>query len=468
MHQQLVILGGGPGGYAAAFLAASRGIDVALVDPRNQLGGTCLLEGCIPSKALLHTVRVMAEVEQLERDWGVSYGQPQIDLDKLRERKQRIITNLGKGLAMLATKRQLTLLQATARLTSSSSLQLTPAGGAGDIPETLDFDHCILATGSVPQLPAVFDVESPRVMDSTAALELTDVPQRLLVVGGGYIGLELGSVYARLGSQVSLVEMTDQLLPGVDPELVKPLARMVRRQFESCWLSSRVEQINATDQQVEVTIVDSAGESRQELFDRVLVATGRRPASQQLGLENTAATIDDDGFVVVDDQMQTADPHLLAIGDLAGQPMLAHKATADARRAVAALLGDPAAADRSLVPAVIFTDPEIAWVGQQAGDDEKLRTVSFPWGASGRAQAIGRIEGLTRWTVDAETGQLLGCGLVGPGAGELIAEAVVAIQNGLTADQLADAIHPHPTLSETLAGAADIYLGQSIEGLESS
>ena len=465
MHQQLVVVGAGPAGYAAAFLAADQGLEVTLIDSRAQLGGTCLVEGCIPSKALLHVTRVMGEVEHLDQHWGVHHGQPSIDLEALRARKDKVVENLGKGLGMLAGQRKVTVLQATARLASSSSLQLK--GDHPQLPEQLGFDHCILATGSFPAIPDLFAVDSPRVMDSTAALQLEEIPGSLLVVGGGYIGLELGTVYARLGSRVSVVEMTDRLLPGVDPELVKPLERMLRRQFEQIQLDTRVTALDVPGDKVEVSFESAAGD-QQQVYDRVLVATGRRPRTGELGLEHTEVTTDAEGFIEVDDQMRTADSHILAIGDIAGQPMLAHKATHDARRAIDTLRGQGAAtAETVMVPAVVFTDPEIAWVGVQPQAGSELATAVYPWGASGRAQAIGRTEGLTKWTVDPATGRLRGCGIVGPGAGDLISEAAVAIQNGLGVEDLAGVIHPHPTLSETLAGAADIYLGRAVEARNS-
>ena len=474
MHQQLVVVGGGPAGYAAAFLAADEGLDVTLVDSRSQLGGTCLVEGCIPSKALLHVTRVMAEVEHLDQNWGVHHGQPTIDLEALRARKEKIVQNLGKGLGMLAGQRKVTILQATARLESSSSLRLE--GDDPQLPAQLGFDHCILATGSSPAIPGLFAVDSPRVMDSTVALQLEEIPQSLLVVGGGYIGLELGTVYSRLGSRVTVVEMTDRLLPDVDPDLVKPLERILRRQFEAILLNTRVSALQLSADQVELTFEAADGDQQPHVFDRVLVATGRQPCSRNLGLEQTQVTIDSDGFIEVDDRMRTADPRILAIGDLAGQPMLAHKATDDARRAIKSLCHDDredsyqfeqSVKTGELVPAVIFTDPEIAWVGIQQDDGQQLATAVYPWGASGRAQALGRTEGLTKWTVDPADGRLLGCGIVGAGAGELISEAVVAIQNNLGVEAMADVIHPHPTLSETLAGAADIYLGQAVEAKNS-
>jgi dihydrolipoamide dehydrogenase len=462
MHQQLVVVGGGPAGYAAAFLAADQGVDVTLIDSRPQLGGTCLIEGCIPSKALLHVTRVMTEVQHLDQQWGIRHGQPTIDLEAVRARKDKVIANLGKGLGMLAGQRKVNILQATACLESSSSLRLE--GDDPQLPEQLGFDHCILATGSSPAIPELFAIDSPRVMDSTGALQLEEIPVRLLVVGGGYIGLELGTVYARLGSRVSVVEVTDSLLPGVDAELVKPLERILRREFESIQCSTRVTAVEPMGDELQLTFESANGELQHEVFDRVLVATGRQPCSGQLGLQHSQVTMDSEGFIQVDQDMRTADPQILAIGDVAGQPMLAHKATADARRAIGSLYAaaSPSSAD-CLVPAVIFTDPEIAWVGVQQGDHQQLKTATYPWGASGRAQAIGRTEGLTKWMVNPADGTLLGCGIVGPGAGDLIAEAVVAIQNGLTATNLADSIHPHPTLSETLAGAADIYLGKSLE-----
>ncbi len=465
MEVQLAVIGGGPGGYAAAFLAADLGMRVAIVDAEPRLGGVCLLRGCIPSKALLHAAKTMAEVEQLA-EWGVSFGSPAIDLDVMRARKQKVVSTLTGGLAQLAKRRKVQVIRARAMFGDSQTLRLEAVGDSPLEDDRLRFEHCILASGSSPtKIPAV-DLPTDRLMNSTTALELPDVPDSLLIVGGGYIGLEMGTVYAALGSRVSVVEMTDGLLPGVDRNLVKPLAKKLGADFEAIWLDTKVTAAADKGDAVEVTF---QGETKQgtERFDRVLVAVGRRPNSSGLGLENTRVEIDANGFVQTDARQRTADEHILAIGDVAGEPMLAHKAAHQGKVAVAGLAGEPVEFAPLAIPAVVFTDPEIAWAGlteTQAKVEERTVELSqFPWAASGRAQAVGRTEGLTKWLVEPETGRLLGCGIVGHGAGELIGEAVVAIERGATVGDLAEAIHPHPTLGETLGAAAEVYLGRATD-----
>ena len=467
MHSKLVVLGGGPGGYAAAFLAADEGLDVTLIESEPRLGGTFLLRGCIPSKALLHVARVISEAEELNAQWGIGFAPPQIDVDKLRGRKEKILTTLSGGLRKLAKARKVEVIQARGWLENSTTIRLE--GDHASIPEQrqVTFEHCILATGSVASMPSAFAIGSPLVMDSSGALALADIPERLLVVGGGYIGLELGTVYAKLGSQVSLVELTDSLLPGVDRDLVKPLHRRLKTLFgDRIYLESKVGSLTEVESQVEVTF-EGPAKFGIERYDRVLIAIGRRPASEGLGLENTGAEVDATGFVICDDRQRTADPHLLAIGDVAGQPMLAHKATHEAKTAVEVILGKSAVFDKAAIPAVVFTDPEIAWAGltedQARQEAREIEVVSYPWAASGRAQALGRTEGLTKWLVNPENERVLGCGIVGPGAGELIAEAVLAIEMGCEVRDLTDSVHPHPTLSETLMNAGEMFFGTATE-----
>ncbi|MFM7041785.1 MAG: dihydrolipoyl dehydrogenase family protein, partial [Planctomycetaceae bacterium] len=358
MHVPLVVLGGGPGGYAAAFLAADLGMEVALVDRDERLGGTCLLRGCIPSKALLHVGRVVAESREMA-DWGVSFGRPTIDLDALRRRKEKLIGTLTGGLATLARRRKVTLLHGAARFIDSTTLEIAPTQ-PGAPSQTVTFDHCILASGSRPARIPAFDIGSPRVMDSTAALELPDIPESLLVVGGGYIGLEMGTVYAELGSRVSVVELTDGLLPGADRDLVKPLQQRLGTIFEAIMLGTKVTGLQDVGTAVRVQF-EGAGGALERSFARVLVAVGRRPNSDGIGLENTGVTIDRRGFVEVDGQQRTSDPHILAIGDVCGEPMLAHRASHQGKVAVEALHGEPALFAPRAIPAVVFTDPEIAW-----------------------------------------------------------------------------------------------------------
>ncbi|TWU30186.1 dihydrolipoyl dehydrogenase [Bythopirellula polymerisocia] len=465
MHSQVVVLGGGPGGYAAAFMAADLGMQVTIVEADSRLGGTCLLRGCIPSKALLHVAKVISEARDMG-EWGVSFGKMKLDVDTMRARKEKVIDTLTGGLAQLAKRRNVRVVNARGIFVDSQTLQLE-----GGNPETYEsqritFDHCILATGSVPAMPKMFSIGSPRVMDSTGALKLEEVPKSLLVIGGGYIGLEMGTVYAELGSKVTVVELLDGLLPGADRDLVKPLHKRLEKLFAKIYLETKVLGLEDTGKQVEVQVEGADGKETLT-FDRVLVSVGRRPVSTGLGLENTKVTINKRGFVEVNDRQETSDPHILAIGDVAGDPMLAHKASHEGKVAAEVLAGEPAAFDKAAIPAVVFTEPEIAWAGLTADeakrDGIKVEIAQYPWQASGRAIAIGKTDGLTKWLVDPETDRVLGCGIVGTGAGELIAEAVVAIEMGCTMRDVAESIHPHPTLSETVAFAGEVYLGTATE-----
>ncbi|MEC8555555.1 MAG: dihydrolipoyl dehydrogenase [Planctomycetota bacterium] len=467
MHTDLVVLGGGPGGYAAAFLAADEGMQVTIVEADPRLGGTCLLRGCIPSKALLHVAKLISEVDEMREDWGVEYSQPNIDIDKVRARKEKVISNLSGGLSNLAKRRNVTVINAKGVFENSTTLRLE--GDHESIPEggKLTFSHCILATGSVPAMPPGFKIGTDRVMDSTGALELKDVPETMLVVGGGYIGLEMGSVYANLGSKVSVVELMDGLLMGADRDLVRPLQKRMEGLFEKrIYLNTKVGSMAEVDNQIEVTF-EGPGKYGHERFDRVLVSVGRRPVSRDIGLENTQVQLDQRGFAIVDKQQRTADPHILAIGDVAGEPMLAHKASHEGRLAVEVLLGEPVQFEKAAIPAVVFTDPEIAWAGltqeEAKAEGRNVEVETYPWAASGRAQALGRTEGLTKWIVDPETHRVLGCGIVGAGAGELIAEAVLAIEMGCEVRDITESIHPHPTLSETLMFAGEVHFGTATE-----
>lgn len=467
MHSQLVVLGGGPGGYAAAFLAADEGLDVTLVEAGDRLGGTCLLRGCIPSKALLHVAKVISEVDEIRSEWGVDYAAPTIDVDRVRARKDKVIATLSGGLGGLAKRRKVKVVKARGVLENSTTLRLE--GDDESIPEDgkLAFDHIILATGSVPAMPAAFDLGSDRIMNSTGALLLKDIPERLLVIGGGYIGLEMGTVYARLGSKVSVVELMDGLLPGADRDLVRPLHKALKKLLEDrIFLGTKVGSVGLQGDEVEVAF-EGPGKYGVERYDRVLVSVGRRPVSNGLGLESTEVEIDPQGFIVCDKQQRTAASSIFAIGDVAGQPMLAHKASHEAKVAVEAILGQPTEFDKAAIPAVVFTDPEIAWAGltedEAKEQGRKVNVASYPWAASGRAQAVGRTEGMTKWLVDPETERLLGCGMVGPGAGEMIAEAVLAIEMGCEARDITESIHPHPTLSETLMNAGEVFFGTATE-----
>lgn len=465
MQRQLVVLGGGPGGYAAAFLAADLGLDVTIVDREGRLGGACLAHGCIPSKALLHVAKVIDESRQIA-DWGVRFGEAEIDLDQMRGRKEKVIGTLSGGLAQLAKKRKVRIIKAAGMLESSQSLRLS-GGDPGTYEEgdLLRFDRLILATGALPLVPEAFALDSDRVMDSTAALELADIPETMLVVGGGYIGLELGTIYAQLGTRVTVVELTDELLGGVDRDLVKPVQKRLENLFENIHLKTEVTVLVDRGDQIEVEMSGSVAAT--ERFDRVLLAIGRQPNSRGIGLENTRVQIDEDGFVLINNQQQTADPSILAIGDVAGEPMLAHKASHQGKVAVEVVAGQPAEFDKRAMPAVVFTDPEIAWAGlteeEAKRDGVAYEVAQYPWAASGRAQAVGATAGLTKILVEPDSEQILGIGIVGCGAGELIGEGVVAIEMGATVRDLAESVHPHPTMSETLAFAAEVQLGLATE-----
>lgn len=467
MHSPVVVLGGGPGGYAAAFLAADEGLEVVLVEAESKLGGTCLLRGCIPSKALLHVAKVLGEAHAMQEEWGVDFGTPKIDIDKVRARKEKVIETLTGGLGQLAKRRNVKVIRARGKFENSTTLILE--GSDPSIPEggRLTFDYCVVATGSVPAMPPAFNIGSSRVMDSTGALALVDIPKKLLVIGGGYIGLEMGTVYAHLGSQVSVVEWTDGLLPGADRDLVKPLHNRLKKLLDNrIFLNTKVGSLAEVDQQIEVTF-EGPGKFGHERFDRVLVSVGRRPVTQGLGLETTRVQVNQKGFIVCDRQQRTADPHIFAIGDVAGDPMLAHKASHEAKVAIEVILGKPAVFDKAAIPAVVFTDPEIAWAGltddQATREGRKVDIEVYPWAASGRAQALGITDGFTKWLVDPETHRVLGCGIVGSGAGELIAEAALAIEMGCEIRDITETVHPHPTLSETLMNAGEVHFGTATE-----
>jgi len=458
---QLVVIGAGPGGYAAAFLAADLGLDVALVDPEPDPGGVCLYRGCIPSKALLHVAELIHETRRAA-DWGVAFEPPKIDLDRLRTWKDEVVARLTAGLGQLTRQRKVRHIRGRASFAGPRRLEIDVAEG-GRL--TLEFEHAIVATGSSPAAPPGFPPFSARVLDSTGALALDDVPQRLLVVGGGYIGLELGTVYAALGSRVTVVEMLSGLLPGADKDLVRPLAKRLAGEFEEILLETKVATIVEHAAGVSVTLEGRDLEQPQREFDRVLVAVGRKPGSEGLGLENTRVGIDERGFIEVDTQLRTAEPSILAIGDVVGEPMLAHKASHEGRVAVEAVAGHKVAFEPAAIPAVVFTDPEIAWCGLTENEarqrGREVVVTRFPWAASGRATTLGRDDGLTKLILDPETGRVLGVGIVGPGAGELIAEGVLAVEMATLATDLKLTIHPHPTLSETLMEAAEVFFGQS-------
>jgi dihydrolipoamide dehydrogenase len=465
MHSQVVVLGGGPGGYAAAFMAADLGLQTTIVEQESKLGGVCLLRGCIPSKALLHVARVISESSEMA-EWGVKFAKPTIDVDRMRARKQKVIDTLSGGLAQLAKKRNVQVVRARGVFEDSHRIRLEGVQESGIDFDAITYDHCIVATGSRPAVPQMFNLETDRVMDSTGALALADIPETLLVVGGGYIGLEMGTVYAELGSKVTVVEMMDQLLPGADADLVKPLAKRLNGLMHSILMKTKVVSMTDRGDAVEVELEGEAA-SGTHRFDRVLVSIGRRPNSDSLGLENTQVQLDDRGFIVVDEQLRSHDPSIFAIGDIAGEPMLAHKAAHEGKIAAEVIAGHAASFDKRAIPAVVFTDPEIAWAGITVAEAKRdgiaHKVAQYPWAASGRAQAVGRTEGMSKIIFDPESEQVLGVGIVGIGAGELIAEGTLAIEMGCTARDLAETIHAHPTMSETVGHAADVQLGFATE-----
>src|SRR5579871_1514334 len=452
---ELVVLGAGPGGYTAAFAAADKGMQVTLIDAFEKPGGTCLYVGCIPSKALLHAAKLLTDARDAQA-WGIHFGRPEIDLAALRAQETKVVETLGKNLLELSKRRKVEYIRARATFADSRTLRL-------DNGSSRRFKHCVIAVGSSPIVPPSLKLESARLMDSTAGLRLEEVPASLLVVGGGYIGLELGCVYAALGSRVTVVELTDGLLPGVDRDLVRPLQSRLEGQFHKIYLGTKVAKLAETAEGIRATLEGEEIEEREPTFGRVLVAVGRRPNSRGLGLENTKVQLDDKGFIRVNEQRRTTDEPIFAIGDVAGEPMLAHKASHEGKVAVEAIAGEPAAFDSRAIPAVVFTDPEIAWCGLSETEAKRqgreVKVVRFPWGASGRAATLGRTEGLTKLVTEPETERLLGMGIVGEGAGELIAEGVVAVEMAASARDLALSIHPHPTLSETVGEAAESVYG---------
>ena len=457
---QVVVVGGGPGGYAAAFLAADLGLSTALIDPEVNPGGVCVYRGCIPSKALLHVAKLVDESRHAKA-WGVEFGEPKIDLAKLRAFKDNVVKRLTSGTGQLVKHRKVRYVQGRAEIVDAHTLRVALTAG-GD--EDIQFEHAILATGSTPAIPPMLKSDDPRVMDSTGALDLPDIPKSLLVVGGGYIGLELGSVYATLGSAVTVVEMTAGLLPGADRDLVDVLAKRVSTTMTQVLLQTKVVSIAPESKGIRVTF-EGEHAPEPQVFDRVLVSVGRRPNSKIPGLERTHVQVDDRGFIMVDEQRRTHEPSIFAIGDVVGEPMLAHKASHEGRVAVEVIAGENVAFAPRAIPAVVFTDPELAWAGlteaQASKEGRAVAIAKFPWGASGRAITLDRTDGLTKLVLDAKTERLLGVGLVGPGAGELIAEGVVAIEMGANATDLKLSIHPHPTLTETMMESAEVFFGQA-------
>jgi dihydrolipoamide dehydrogenase len=460
---QVVVIGGGPGGYAAAFMAADLGLQTALVDVELNPGGVCLYRGCIPSKALLHVAKVINESREAAH-WGIEYGAPKIDVDKLRQWKTSVVEKLTGGLGQLGKQRKIQYIQGRASFLDSNTLKIEKVKG-GD--EQLRFEHAILATGSRPATVPGLSLDSPRVMDSTGALDLQGVPKSLLVIGGGYIGLELGTVYAALGAEVSVVEMTAGLLPGADRDLVNILAKRINSICKAVMLNTKVTSISEEADGIRVKLEGAGLEQPEQVFDKVLISVGRKPNTSGLGLENTKVEVDARGFVKVDAQRRTAEPSIFAIGDITGDPMLAHKATHEGRVAAEAIAGHKTAFEPAAIPAVVFTDPEIAWAGltetEAKEQGRNVKVARFPWAASGRALTLDRTDGVTKLIIDPETERVLGVGICGAGAGELISEGVLAIEMAARAADLELTIHPHPTMSETLMGAAEVFFGNATD-----
>jgi dihydrolipoamide dehydrogenase len=458
---KLTVIGGGPGGYAAAFLAADLGMEVTLIEKEQNPGGVCLYRGCIPSKALLHVAKLLNETKEA-KNWGVDFPEPTINLDRLREWKNEVVAKMTGGLGQLTKQRKINYIHGTAKFKDSKTVTVNKKDGS-----TIDhtYDKAIIAIGSrITEIPSLM-IDSKRLLNSTTALDLPEIPSTLLVIGGGYIGLELASVYAALGSKVSVVEMTSGLLPGADRDLVQHLQKRIEKQYEKIMLNSKVVKMEEKGDSIEVTIQDKEGKESKEVYDYVLMSIGRRPDTSGLGLENTWVKTNERGWIVVDNQLKTADPNIYAIGDIVGEPMLAHKASHEGRLAVEVIAGHKGVFEPLAIPAVVFTDPEIAWAGltenQAREKGVNYEAAKFPWAASGRATTLDRFDGVTKLIIDKESERIIGFGICGPGAGELIAEGALAIEMGANATDLKLTIHPHPTLSETMMEAAEVFFGQS-------
>ena len=458
LHAEVVVIGAGPGGYAAAFRAADLGKQVILIDKDEALGGVCLNRGCIPSKALLHLAKVIGDAKALEHS-GVTFGDPELDLDKIRNWKESVVTKLSNGITQLAKARNVQVIQGLATFDSPTQLSITSENSQ----QTLTFENCIIGTGSVAAGIPGFPTDHPRIINSTGALKLQNIPKRLLVIGGGYIGLEMGSVYNALGSQVTVVEFMPNLLPGADEDLVKPLASKLKKSFENIYLSTKVSKVEPTDNEVTVHFEGTDGKEFSETFDTVLVSVGRKPNTSNLGLENAGISLTERGFIPVNEKRQTEISNIYAIGDITGDPMLAHKATHEGKVAAEVIAELPSAFEPAVIPAVIFTDPEIAWAGPTEMELKEKNIPyekgEFPWAASGKALALQRIEGKTKLLFDPESKKIISAGIVGPNAGDLIGEAVLAIEMGADAEDIGLSIHPHPTLTETVANAAEMFSG---------
>lgn len=463
LTSEILVLGAGPGGYTAAFYAADKGKKVTLVEQNRRLGGICLNVGCIPSKAFLHATELLRESKGSAQR-GIEFGPAKIDLDRLRNWKESILDKLGQGIKQLAQHRGVEVVYGRGHFEDSQTLRVETADGQ----KFIRYEKAIIAVGSKPSMPNAFDLGNKRIMTSTEALELPDIPQDLLVVGGGYIGMELGTVYAALGSNVVVLEALPSILTGIDADLVRPVARAAQKAFKEIRVNTKVVKMATAGPKIKVNL-EVNKEPREELYDRVLVSVGRSPNDADLGLENTKVTKDDRGFIQCNAQQQTEDPSIYAIGDISGGTLLAHRASKQAKIAVEAMLGETSAFENIVIPAVVYTDPEVAWCGLTESEAKdkgtEIEVAKFLWGASGRALTLDRPDGLTKLIIEPETERILGVGIVGVGAGELISEGVLAVEMGATARDIADSVHPHPTLSETLMEAAESFYGTATHTL---
>lgn len=457
INTEVLVLGGGPGGYTAAFRAADLGKKVTLIERYPVVGGVCLNVGCIPSKALLHMAQIIHEVEEVDKH-GISFGKPKFDLDKIRSWKESVSKSLNTGLAGLCKQRNITVVQGVGAFDSANSIVVESEKGS----QSISFENAVIAAGSQATKIPVFPNDDPRLWDSTDALELTEIPKKLLVVGGGIIGLEMATVYHALGSEISVVELMDQIIPGCDADLVRPLQKRIKKQYKNIWLETKVDEIKPLKSGLKVTF-SGKNAPDQQTFDAVLVAVGRRPNGLKISADKAGVNVDEMGFIPVDEQQRTNVSHIFAIGDIVGNPMLAHKAVHEGKVAAEVISGLKSGFDALTIPAVAYTDPEVTWMGltenQAKQEGIEYDKASFPWAASGRSLSLGRNEGLTKILCDKETGRILGAGMVGPNAGELIAEAVLALEMGADAEDVGLSIHPHPSLSETFGFAAEMITG---------